>query len=56
MAVLVIKLPLLGVGKYLIGLGRFLELILGFFIARIPVRMVLERAFSIRLFDLFSRG
>src|SRR5208283_3007772 len=42
-AVAVVPLPLFGIGQNLVGLGRFLEPFLGVLVARISVRVKLER-------------
>src|SRR5688500_7706287 len=55
MAEPVITRALFLIGKHGISLGRFLELILGFLIARILVGVILQRQLSIRLLDLFDR-
>jgi hypothetical protein len=48
----VVHVPLVGVDEYRVRLGRFLEALLGFFVARIAVRMVLERKLAVRALDL----
>ena len=46
----------LGVAQNLIGGGSFLELFFRRFVARIAIRMVLERQLPVGFFDLFLRG
>ena len=42
MTVTVVTLALLGVGENVVGFRRFSEFLLGLFVTRIPVRMILE--------------
>src|SRR5579864_2378837 len=55
-AVAVIALALIGVGEDFVGLGGLLEALLGLFIARIPVGMILQRLLAIRFLYLFQRS
>jgi hypothetical protein len=56
MAISVVCRALLGIGKYRIGLCRFLESVFGLFVSRIAIRVVLKRELSIRaLHFLVSR-
>ena len=55
-AQLVIFLALLGVRQRLVGFVDRLEFLLGLFVARVHIRMVLARQFTVRLFNgLFVR-
>ena len=49
---LVVALPFLRVAEHLIRLSRLLELLLGFFVTRVFVRVVLYRFLAVRLFYL----
>src|SRR5206468_7457458 len=49
---LIVRAALFGVGEDLVGLLRFLELVLGALVVRIAVRMVLHRQLPIRLLDV----
>ena len=51
-AITVVSLPLVRIGKHFISFGRFLESLRGLFITRISVRMILERHLSIGFLDL----
>ena len=53
---LVIDLALLGIAQNIIGLGDFLEPLLGFLVPRINVRMVLARQLAESFANFFSRG
>ena len=53
---LVILLALLVVGEYFVSLGRFLELILGRFVARIFVRVIFDGQLSVGLLYFICRG
>ena len=52
----VVGRPLVGVGEDRVGLGRFLELLLGVLVARIAVGMVLQRQLAVRALDLLVAG
>src|SRR3989338_6210855 len=52
----VIKLFFLGIGPHLISFGGFLKRLFGFFIARVPVRMMLKRTLAVGLFNFFNIG
>ncbi len=56
MAIAVVSLPLVRIGKDLVSFGRFLESLRGLVIARIAVRMILQRHLSIGFLDLLDRG
>ena len=56
MAVLIVLLSLLRIAQDLVGLGALLEFRLRFLVARILVRMVLDRHAAIGALDLVGRG
>ena len=56
MAVLVIGAALLVVRKHLVSLFRFFELLFGFWIVRVTVRVMLHRKLAISLFNFFFRS
>src|SRR5262249_28745010 len=43
----------LGIGEYLIGLADLLEALLGPLVARVLIRVILERGFAVGLLELF---
>jgi hypothetical protein len=51
-AVLVVHPATLAISKYFVGLSSFLELLLGFRIIRISIRVVLHRQSTIRTLNL----
>ena len=51
-AELVILLTLLGVAEHVVGLGSLLELLFGFLVARVLVRVVLDGKLLVRVLDL----
>jgi hypothetical protein len=53
-AVAVVRGALVGIPQDLVGLGRLLELLLGFLVAAVAVRMVLQRELAIGLLDGFA--
>ena len=56
MTELVVLGPLLRVGKHFVGLGEFLELVLGTLVTRIFIGMILDGLFAEGLLDLGFRG
>ena len=52
----VVHAPLLRVGEHRVGLGRFLELLLGLLVAGIAVGVVLERELAVGALDLLLGG
>ena len=56
MSVPAVDLPFFRIAQDLVGLGRLLELLLRFFVSRIPVRMVLHGELAVALFYLVFRG
>ena len=55
-AVGIVPGPLVGVGQDLVGLAYLLELLLGGFIAGVPVRMVFHCQLPVSLFDIIGTG
>jgi hypothetical protein len=55
-AVLIVKGPLLRVAKDLVGFAELLEVLLGRFVARVLVRMILDRQATVRFLDLVVLG
>ena len=55
-AVLIIPGPLFVIGQHLVGLAHFLELLLGFLVAGVPVGMVFHGCLSISPFDFIGAG
>ena len=53
---LVVLLALLRIAEDLVGLGALLELRLGFLVARVLVRVILDRQATVGAFDLVGRG
>ncbi len=56
MAVLVVGRPLAGIGEDLVGLVGLLELVLGFLVARIAVRVVFHRQATVGLLQVRLAG
>jgi len=56
MAKAIVSCALIGIAQYLVGLAGLFELLFGCSIARIPVRMVLHRLFSVRALQLLIAG
>ena len=56
MTVLIVLRALMGVRKYLIGLGNQLERFFGLFVSGVAIRMILKRKFSVGLLDLILAG
>src|SRR5258705_13999007 len=56
MAELIVVAPLVGVAQDFVGLGGLLELLFGFLVTGILVRVALEGLLAVRLLDLFARG
>ncbi len=56
MAVLVVGRPLAGIGEDLVGLVGLLELVLGFLVARIAVRVVFHRQAAVGLLQVRLAG
>ena len=56
MAVAVVRCAFAVVLEDLVGLGRFLETLLGAFVARIAVRVMLHRQLAIRFLDRVDAG
>ena len=55
MAEAIVERALVAVGEHGIGLGRFLELLLGVVVARVAIGVVLQRQLAIRALDLLVR-
>jgi len=55
-AKLIVHLPLLGVGQYVVGFLHLLELFFRGFVAGVKVGMIFTREFPVGLPDFFLRG
>ena len=56
MTILVVYLPFLGIVEHLVGLGEFLEFLLGGLVAGIAIRVMLKGELAIGLLDLILAG
>ena len=56
MAELVVPRPLVGVAQHVVSLGSLLEFLLGAFVPRILIRVILQRRLPVSLLDLVGTG